>query len=58
VVSDEPSGPATSTRDGLRMLASSHPEHHAPVEEASNNQRDYAEELPMHTLPEQAQHPP
>jgi len=40
------------------MLASSHPEHHAPAEEASNNQQDYAEELTMHILPEQAQHPP
>jgi hypothetical protein len=52
------SGPATSTRDGLCIPASSHPEHHAPVEEASINQQDYAEELTMHTLSEQAQHPP
>jgi hypothetical protein len=26
------------------MIASSHPEHHAPAEEASINQQDYAEE--------------
>jgi hypothetical protein len=33
------------------MIASSHPEHHAPVEEASVDQQDYAEELSMHILP-------
>jgi hypothetical protein len=40
------------------MIASSHPEHRAPLEEASINQQDYAEELTMHLVPEQAQHPP
>jgi hypothetical protein len=40
------------------MIASSHPEHRAPVEEASINRQDYAEELTMHNQPEQARHPP
>jgi hypothetical protein len=40
------------------MLASSHPKHHAPVEEASADQQDYAEELTMHSMPDQAQHLP
>jgi hypothetical protein len=30
------------------MIASSHPEHHAPAEEASINRQDYAEEPTMH----------
>jgi len=42
----------------LCTIASSDPEHHAPVEEASIDQHDYAEELTMHIHPEQAQHPP
>jgi hypothetical protein len=40
------------------MIASSRPEHRAPVEEASINQQDYAEELTMHIVHEQARHPP
>jgi hypothetical protein len=40
------------------MIASSHPEHRAPVEEASINRLDYAEEFAMHIVPEQARHPP
>jgi hypothetical protein len=34
------------------MIASSHPKHRAPVEEASINRQDYAEELTMHIVPE------
>jgi hypothetical protein len=30
------------------MIASSHPKHHAPVEEASVDQQDYAEERTVH----------
>ena len=51
------SGPRTSTRDGLCTIASSDPEHHAPAEEASINQQDYAEEPTMHINTEQVEHP-
>jgi hypothetical protein len=40
------------------MIASSHPKHHASVEEASIDQQDYAEELTVRSVPEQARHPP
>jgi hypothetical protein len=40
------------------MIASSHPEHITPAEEASINQQDYAEELAIRIFPEQARHPP
>jgi hypothetical protein len=39
------------------MIVSSHREHHAPAEEASINQQNYAEEPAMRILPEQARDP-
>jgi hypothetical protein len=39
------------------MIASSHPKHDAPVEEASLNQHNYAEKPIMRNGPGQEQHP-